>query len=132
MGVSTDGELDIVRNFHLHHGGLIVYELLHSNDYLVDVFPVDLLAILEPLHHIIDELLRHLIAKSYAVMAGLYYHGVEIKTFGGGRFVTNFDGGKEVELAHDLLTLRKFQFGILITGIKFDAFLKVLKRIFGF
>lgn len=62
MGITTDGQLDIVGNLNLNHGWLIADDFLDSEDDLVDIFPMDFLASLKPLRHVIDELLGHSVA----------------------------------------------------------------------
>lgn len=114
MSVTADRQLNIVRNFHLHHGRLIVQHLLRGNDYLVDIFLVDLLPVLEALRHVIDELLRHLVPEPRTVVAILDYHGVEVESLRRRGLILHLDGGEEVELPHDLLAFRELQLGVLI------------------
>lgn len=131
MRVTADRQLDVLGNFHLHHGRLVVQKLLQGDDYLVDVFLVDLLPVLEPLRHVVDELLRHLLAEPHAVVALLDRHGVDVEALGRRGLVAHLDGGEEVELAHDLLAFRQLELGVLVVRVQLDALLEVLERLLG-
>lgn len=99
---------------------------------MVDEFPVDLLAVLEALDHVINELLRHLILDLDAVIVRLDGDRVEVETLGGGGFVADFYGGIEVELSQDLLALGKLELRILVVGIQPRTLLEILDSILGF
>lgn len=132
MGVTANCKLDVVRYGHLDHGGFIIDNLLGGNYNLVDVFPVYFLAILKALNHVIDELLCHLILNLYSVVIRFDGDRIDIEAFGGRWFITNIDGGVEVQLAHDLLALGMLKFGIFIAWVELDAFLEVLNCVLGF
>lgn len=131
MRVTANRQLDVLGNLHLHHGRLVVQKLLQGDDYLVDVFLVDLLPVLEPLRHVVDELLRHLLAKSHAVVALLHRHRVDVEALGRRGLVAHLDGGEEVELPHDLLTFGQLELGVLVVRVQLDALLEVLERRLG-
>lgn len=131
MRITANRQLDVFRNLHLHHGRLVVQQLLHGDDYLVDVFLVDLLPVLEPLRHVVDELLRHLLAQPHAVVALLHGHGVDVEPLRRRGLVAHLDGGEEVELPHDLLAFRKLQLGVLVVRVQLHALLEVLERRLG-
>lgn len=80
--IAANGQVDIVRDLHFHHGSLLVGDLLDRDDDLVDVFLVDLLAILEALNHVVNELLGHLAAKLHAIVVGLDRDGVDVESLG--------------------------------------------------
>lgn len=130
VGVATDCELDILGDINLDHGRLIVYNLLDGDNDLVDVLAVKELASLEPLDHVVNEFLCHGVSQPYTIVVILNNHRVQIKTSGSGRFVTNFDSGKEGELAHNLLAFFQFKSGILVVRVKPDTFLKVFDGFF--
>lgn len=132
MSISAHGQGDAVWYFHLHHCRLVIHYLLDSNHNLVDIFPVDLFAILESLHHVINELLRHGIAEANTVVIRLDLYRVEIETFRCRRFISDLDGGEEIELAHNLLAFRQLELRILIVGLEPGAGFEVLERFLGF
>lgn len=131
MSVAADCELHIVRNLNLHHRGFVIDKLLHSQYDLVDIFPVYLLAILEPLCHVINELLGHLVAELRAIIVWLDSHGGHVETIGGGRGIGDLDGSEEVKLAHDLLALDELELRILVSGLDLGARLEILESVFG-
>lgn len=59
VSITADGQLGIIWNFHLHHCGFLIDNLLDSNDDLVDIFLMQLLPILKPVQHIRNELFCH-------------------------------------------------------------------------
>lgn len=61
MSITTDRQLNIIRDFHLNHSSFVVDDVLDRDNDLVNIFPVDLLAILEALHHIVNEFLCHFV-----------------------------------------------------------------------
>lgn len=131
VSVTANGQLNVLRNLNLHHRRFIIDKLLDCQDDLINIFPVYLLAILKPLCHIVDELLRHLAAKLGTIVIGLDGDRVDIKAVGGRRRVGNFDGGEEVVLAHNLLALDELKFCILIPRINLAARFEVLQGILG-
>lgn len=131
MCVTADCELCVVRNLHLHHRCFIVDDLLDRNNDLVDIFPVDLLAVLEALGHVVDKLLRHLLVDMCAVVFFLNGHGVEVETLCGGGLVADLDGSEESQLPHDLLAFFQLETGILVVGVEFDTLLEVVDGVLG-
>lgn len=132
VGVAANRKLDIVWHLHLDHRRLIVDDLLNGKEDLVDEFLVDLLAVLKPLDHVVDELLRHLIFNLYTIVVWFDGDRVKVETFGRRRLIANFDSSIKVELAHNLLALGKLNLGIFVVGIQSRAFLEVLQGILGF
>ena len=63
VGVTTDSHQLALGHLGLHHGWLLVDNILHGQDDLESVLPVNLLAVLESLNHVVDELLCHLVAE---------------------------------------------------------------------
>lgn len=132
VGITADSQLDSLGNFHLHHGGLVVYDFLDGNDDLVDVFLRKELAILESLNHVIDKFLRHLASELCSVIAILHDHGVQIKPLRSRWLIANFDGSEESQLAHNLLAFLQLESRILVVGVQPDTLLEVFNRILGF
>jgi hypothetical protein len=130
MGVTADGKIDIVGYGQLDHSGLIIDNVLGGNYDLVDVFFVNLLARPEPLDHVINELLCHLIAKAYSVVIGFDFNRIQIKTFRRGRFITNVDSGIKILLAHNPLALSELELSIFIVRVELNTFLEILHGIF--
>lgn len=56
MCVSTDSDLVALLDVDFYHGGFLLHNLHDRYDDLVDVLPGDLLTVLEPLDHVLDEL----------------------------------------------------------------------------
>lgn len=131
MSVSANSQLDMVRDFHFHHGSLLVDNALDRKDDLVDVLAVDFFAVLESLHHVVDEVLGHFVLETHAVVVGLYNHGIEIKSLGRGGLITNLDGGEEGELAHNLLAFLQLESSILVVRIQSDTFFEVIECLLG-
>lgn len=129
--VAADGQLDIVRDRHLHHGRLVVHDLLNRQKDLVDIFLVDLLAVLEPLGHVVDKLLCHLLLEPHAVVIRLYRDRVDIKALGRGGLVADLDGSVEGELADDLPALVELELGVLVVRVELDALFEVLDSVLG-
>ncbi len=96
MRVAANCELDVFGNFYLHHCGLVINDLLDGDDDLVDIFLVDLFTGLEPLDHVIDEFLGHLVLELYTVVVWLDSNGINIEAFSGRRLITDFDGSIEI------------------------------------
>ena len=131
VSITAHSELNIVRYLHLHHRGLLVHDLLDSHDDLVDEFLVDLLAVLEPLDHVVNELLRHLVLDLYAVVVRFDSDSIEVEAFGGRGLVAHFYGSVEVELSHDLLAFGKLELRVLVVGVQLRAFLEIFEGILG-
>lgn len=131
MGITADSQLDIVRDLNLDHGRLVVHELLDGNNDLVDIFAVDLLASLEPLDHVVNELLCHLVAQSHAVIARLDNHRVEVKPLGRGRLIADLNSGKECQLSDNLLAFFQLESCILVVRIEANAGLEVVDGLLG-
>lgn len=112
---------------HLTERRLRIDNVLHGNNDLVDVFPMDLLPVLESFHHVVDELLRHLLLQPDSIILRLHDHGVDVEAFGGRRLLANLDGGEEVELPHDLLALGELDLGISVVGVELQTRLEVLQ-----
>lgn len=130
MGITTDCKLDVLGNVDLDHGRLVVHKLLDGDDDLVDVFSVNQLASLEPLHHVVNEFLCHAISKSHTVIILLNDHGVQVKIGGSGGLITNFDGSKKGELTDNPFAFLQFQTSILVVGVKLDTFFEVIDGFF--
>ena len=105
MCITAYCELDIVRYSNLDHCGFVVYDLHNGDDNLVHELLVYFLSVLETLDHVVDELLRHLVLDLDAVVVGLDGDSVEVEALGSGGLITNFYGGVEIKLSHDLLAL---------------------------
>lgn len=80
VSVSTDSKLLALLNLCLDHGGLVVNNILYSQDDLENVLPMDLLAVLESLNHIVDVFLCHLVAQLSTIVAVLDNHVGQIQT----------------------------------------------------
>lgn len=130
VGIAADGELDVIGYCDLDHCRLFVHNLLDGNDDLVHKFLVDLLPVLEPLDHVIDELLCHLILDLHAIIVWLDRDGINVQTFGSRGFVANLNGSIEVELSDNLLAVGELELGILIVGVELGDQLEVTKSIF--
>lgn len=130
--ITADCQLHVLGDVHLNHGGLVVHNVPDGNNDLIDVFLVDQLAVLEPLDHVVDKLLCHLVLlQAHAVVGSIDGHRIDIETLGGGQLITDFDSGEEGELAHDLLALDQLELGILVIGGDLDAGLEVLDGFLG-
>lgn len=104
MSITADCQLLILGHLGLDHGGLVVHKLLHSQDYLENVFPVQVLAILEPLNHVVDELLGHLVSKLGTIVAGVNSHVFQIQAFCCRGCISHLDGLEEGIALDQLLT----------------------------
>lgn len=131
MSITADCELHIIGNLDLHHCRLIIHKFPDGQYDLVYIFPVYLLAVFEPLCHVVNELLRHLVTESYAVVVWLDGHRVYIKTFCSRRRIADLDSGEEVELAHNSLALNELEFGIFVPWVDLRARLEILEGILG-
>lgn len=131
VSVTTDSKLDITRDLNLDHGGFIIYNLLDGKDDLVDVFSVNLLAGLESFHHVVNELLCHLLAKPYTIVSWLNSHRVQIETFSRGGFIADLDRIKESHLSNNLFALFQLESSILVAGVEGDTCLEVVNGILG-
>ncbi len=125
MRVTANCQLNIVGNLHLDHGGLIVEDLLDSQEDLVDVFLGNLLAVLESLNHVVDKFLCHFIPKLGTIIVVFEEHGSNIQALGGRGLITNLDGGIEGKLPYNLLALLQLQPRIFIGRVKADTFLEI-------
>lgn len=131
MGVTANCELHIVGNLDLHHCRLIIHKFPDGQYDLVYIFPVYLLAIFEALCHVVNELLRHLIAESHAIVVWLDGHRGHIETFCCRGRIADLDSSEEVELAHDFLALDELELGILVPWVNLRARLEILEGILG-
>lgn len=131
MSVTANCELHIIGNLDLHHCRLIIHKFPDGQYDLVHIFPVYLLAVLEPLCHVVNELLRHLVAEFEAIVVWLDGHRGHIKTFSSRGRIADLDSGKEVVLAHDLLALNELELGILISWVDLRARLEILQGVLG-
>ena len=131
VSVTTDSELDIAGDFNLDHGGLVVHKILDGDDDLVDIFAVDLLACLETLNHVVNELLGHLVAQSHTIISWLDSHRFQVETLGRGWFIANLDSSKESQLSHNLLAFFQLESSILVVGVEGDACLKIIDGVLG-
>ncbi len=130
VGIAADGQPRVVGYLHLHHGCLLIHDVLDGDDDLVNVFFVDLLAGPEALHHVVDKVLRHLVAKLGAVVVGLDGYRVDVQALGSRLLVANLDGFIELKLADDFLAFDKFQLGILVPRLDLDTTFEVLGGVF--
>lgn len=132
VSVAAHRELDVVGDGHFHHCRLVVDNLLDGQDDLVDIFPVDLLAVLETLNHVVDKLLRHEVAlEASSVVVGVDSHVLEVQAFCGRGLIADLDGGKEGHLPHNLLALLELEACILVAGVELDALLEIVNGLLG-
>ena len=82
--VTADGDLLTLGDLCLDHGGLLIDKLGDGQDNLEDVFSVNRLAVLEPLSHVVNELLSHnTVFETSAIVAVVNKHVIEIEALGG-------------------------------------------------
>lgn len=81
MSITANCQLHIFRDLDLNHCRLVIDKLPDGQYDLVDIFSVYFLAVFEPLRHVVDKLLRHLVAKFHAVVVWLDSHRGDIETF---------------------------------------------------
>lgn len=101
--ITTDSQLHIVGDLYLHHGGFVVYELLDGQNNLIHVLAMDLLASLEALSHVVNELLCHLLAESHTVVIILHRHAIKVESLSRRGLVAHLDSGEKGQLPHNLL-----------------------------
>lgn len=121
MSVTAYGESDILGDLDLDHSRLIIDQLRDGQYNLVDVLLVYLLAVLESLYHIIDELLCHFASEFHTIVVSIDSDRVHIKALGRRWPICNLDSGEEIELAHNLLALDELEFGILVARVDLCA-----------
>lgn len=124
--ITTDSQLALLLDLHLDHGGLLVDNVLDSEQDLVDILLMDALAILESLNHVVNKLLCHLVSKLHAIVAVIYHHVVQIQTLGGGWCVCDLDGLEEGVALDNLLAGIMLQFCRLVAGLLLDDNLPVV------
>lgn len=116
MSVSADGYLLALLNLSFDHGGLVVNNVLDCQDDLENMLPVDLLAILESLDHVINVFLSHLVSQLGAIVAVLNDHAVQVQTLRGRRGIGDLDSLEEGIALDKLLTCVALSLGNLVTG----------------
>jgi hypothetical protein len=82
MSISADRNSLPLFYLHLHHGRLIVHELLDRQYDLEHIFLRQLLPILESRDHVVNELLCHLLAQLHTIVALLQRHMLQIQALG--------------------------------------------------
>ena len=78
MRVTADCDLIALLNVKLHHGWLLLHQLHDGYDYLEDILPRQLFAILEPLNHILDELQCHFLLQLRSIVRRIHHHVFQI------------------------------------------------------
>lgn len=121
MGALIDADFD--------HRRLRIDKLLDGLDNLERIFAMDLLPVLEPLEHIVDELLRHLAPQPHAVIAIVHLDRVDIQVLERGRRLGDLNGLLELKPAHQLLAVRELQPRIAVIRLPLDNGLKVLQGV---
>ena len=127
MRITTDGQLSALVHPDFNHCRLRIDKVLHCLYNLEDIFAMYLLAVLEPLEHIVNELLRHLGAQPHAIVLVVHGHRIDIQLLERGGRVTNLDGLFESLPSHKLLAVRQFQFRIAVIGFFLHDSLEVLQ-----
>lgn len=127
MSITADGQLLARINTNLHHRRLVVYNVLYSLDNLEDIFAVNVLAILEPLDHIIDELLRHLTPKAHTIIVILHLDSIDVQALKCGRRVGDLNGLLKFYTTDELLTLCQLDLRILVVWLPLDDGLEIPK-----
>ena len=78
MRVTADCQLSTLVHTNLDHGWFRIHDVLDSLDDLEGILAMNFLAVLEPLDHIIDELLRHFLLQSHTIIAVVNCYGDDI------------------------------------------------------
>ena len=116
MGVAADGDLVALLDVVLDHGRLLLDNVHDGQDDLVGVLLGQLLAIFEPLDHVLDELLRHAALELGAVVVGLEQHVLDVEAFSGRGRVVDLDGLEEGIALDDALALGHAQLRVGVGG----------------
>lgn len=125
VSITTDRQLLARIDTNLNHSRLIIDDVLHSLDDLEDILAVNLLAVLKPLNHIIDELLCHLILEAHTVIVILHLNSIDIQALECGRWVGDLDGLLEIYTTDELLALCQLDFRILVARFTLDDGLEI-------
>lgn len=110
-----------------HHCRLGVHEILYSLDYLEDILAVDLLAILEPLDHVIDKLLGHFVPEAHTVVAIVDLHRIDVQPLECRWRFGNLNRLLEFYTANQFLTICQLKLRIAVAGLAFHHSLEILE-----
>ena len=125
MGVSANSNLLAFGDVVLDHGWLLLHNIHDGDDDLVDVLLCQLLSVLEPLNHVLDELQCHLVFELCAIVGSVHHHMFQIEALGSRWRIFDFDGFEEGISLDDLFTFDHAQLRVGIVGRLLDDELPV-------
>jgi hypothetical protein len=121
MRVTADGDLVPLFDVILDHGRFLLDDVHDGQYYLVGILLGQLLAVLEPLDHVLDELDRHLAFQLWAVVLGFEGHVLDIQPFCRRGSIVDLDGLQEGISLDDALTLGHAQLRVrIVRGLLYD------------
>jgi hypothetical protein len=129
MCITANRQLLARLNANLHHRRLGVHKVLDSLDNLEDILAVDLLSILEPLNHVVNEFLCHFLAEAHTIVTILNLDSTNIQIRKCGGRVRNLNGLLEVYPANELFTLGSLELRALVVGLPLGNSLEILQSI---
>ncbi|PYI09976.1 hypothetical protein BO78DRAFT_11064 [Aspergillus sclerotiicarbonarius CBS 121057] len=113
----------------LNHRRLRIDQILDSLDYLERVLAMDLLAGLEPLDHIVNELLCHFLLQPRTIIASIHSHGINIQVLKSGRRVADLNRLLELQPTDQLLALAQLQLRIAVVRLPLNHGLEILQGV---
>ena len=114
MRVTADCNLFSLFNVVLHHCRLLLDNIHDGHDDLVGVLLGQLLAVLELLNHVLDELERHALLECGPLVALLEHHVLDVEALCGRRRILDLDGLEEGVALDDLFAFCHAQFRVRI------------------
>lgn len=127
MRITAHSQLCALFHSNLDHRRLRIDNISNRLDDLENILAVDLLPILEPLNHVVNELLRHFTPQSNTVILIIDNDRVDIHLLERRRRLGDFDRLFELDTTHELLALCQLQFRIAIVRFPSNDGLEVFK-----
>lgn len=105
MSITANSQLRALVHPNLNHSRLSIDKVLNSLDNLERILPVNLLPILKPLNHVINELLSHLRPESHAIIRIIHGDSINIQALKSRRRVGDLNGLLKFQPSDQFLAL---------------------------
>lgn len=98
MRITTDCEGGTLVNTNFNHSRLGIGKIFNSLNDLINVFTMNKFPLFEPLHHIINKLLRHFITQSNTIILVIDNDSINVQILKSRRWIRNFNSLLKLDL----------------------------------